>query len=128
MLTESQLQACEKPCDRPDETFAIRACPADFRPLDQKFAHALCTLVKSSSNASLRYLVDRMDAEAHRCHTIVSGRRVYYGVLNHLQVNNGRALQDALDDSASVVIICFLPGRQIDFPFIALKLSTRLSH
>ena len=92
------LRPCEVHCDTPDTTFSVDNCRHDLRPLDSKLAVALCSRVKSSKYPGLINNIERLSAMAHQNYTTLSGRRVYYEVLHHLRVNDGRGMMNALVD------------------------------
>ena len=90
------VEAEEKMAD-PDATLGYSACPPQFRTLDSKFLQALANRIKDAGMPALANKHQELSDDAMaRGDGVLTGRRVYYAILQHLRVSNGLEMRNSL--------------------------------
>ena len=90
------VEAEEKMAD-PDAALSYHACPPQFRTLDSKFLQALANRIKGAGMPALANKQQELSDDAMaRGDGVLTGRRVYYAILQHLRVSNGLEMRNSL--------------------------------
>ena len=81
----------------PDATLCYSACPPQFKTLDSKFLQALAFRIESAGMPALANKHQELSDDAMaRGDGVLTGRRVYYAILQHLRVSNGLEMRNSL--------------------------------